>query len=212
VLKGFEIKILLFLVISILVMTSCSSENGNLEDIKINESVVDEYSEDIFYTFTDALDNFIVLHEKPDKVIALAGSYAEIWLLSGGKLIGVTDDVISERKINISANTKVIGTIKDPNLEEILYLEPDFVLLSPDMESHIQISETFKKVNITYAFFKVEQFEDYLQMLNICTDITMSKDNRYIVLPKDLFHYKPNARWGESYEYLAKIIYPEIFK
>jgi len=26
-----------------------------------------------------------------------------------------------------------------------------------------------------------------------------------------LFHYKPNVKWGESYKYLAEIIYPEIF-
>ena len=38
------------------------------------------------------------------------------------------------------------------------------------------------------------------------------KNDRYIVLPKDLFHYKPNARWAESYEYLAKIIYPQVFE
>ena len=29
-------------------------------------------------------------------------------------------------------------------------------------------------------------------------------------LPKELFHYKPNNRWGEAYEYLAGILYPEI--
>ena len=37
------------------------------------------------------------------------------------------------------------------------------------------------------------------------------KNNKFIVLPKDLFHYKPNARWAESYEYLARILYPEVF-
>ena len=31
---------------------------------------------------------------------------------------------------------------------------------------------------------------------------------QYHVLPKDLFHYKPNARWGEAYEMLADILYP----
>ena len=35
------------------------------------------------------------------------------------------------------------------------------------------------------------------------------KNGRYIILPGELFHYKPNRRWGESYEYLAKILYPE---
>ena len=33
--------------------------------------------------------------------------------------------------------------------------------------------------------------------------------DRYILLPRDLFHYKPNARWGESYAYLANILYPK---
>ena len=36
------------------------------------------------------------------------------------------------------------------------------------------------------------------------------QNGRYVVLPSDLFHYKPNARWGESYEYLAKILYPQV--
>nr|WP_319487731.1 ABC transporter substrate-binding protein [uncultured Caproiciproducens sp.] len=33
------------------------------------------------------------------------------------------------------------------------------------------------------------------------------KNNKYYVIPRDLFHYKPNARWGESYEYLSKLLY-----
>jgi iron complex transport system substrate-binding protein len=43
-------------------------------------------------------------------------------------------------------------------------------------------------------------------------DLSAVKNNRYIVLPKELFHYKPNARWGESYEYVAKILYPDKFE
>ena len=57
--------------------------------------------------------------------------------------------------------------------------------------------------------------EDYMR-LNMESDpawssLTAVKEGRYIFLPQDLFHYKPNERWDESYEYLAKIIYPEIF-
>ena len=32
---------------------------------------------------------------------------------------------------------------------------------------------------------------------------------RVHVLPKALFHYKPNARWGESYAYLANLLFGE---
>ena len=33
---------------------------------------------------------------------------------------------------------------------------------------------------------------------------------RVVFLPKDLFHFKPNARWAQAYEYLIKILYPEL--
>jgi iron complex transport system substrate-binding protein len=36
------------------------------------------------------------------------------------------------------------------------------------------------------------------------------KSGNFAILPKDLFHYKPNAKWGESYAYLAKLLYPEL--
>lgn len=36
------------------------------------------------------------------------------------------------------------------------------------------------------------------------------KNNAYTFLPKNLFHYKPNSRWDEAYEYLVNILYPEI--
>lgn len=38
--------------------------------------------------------------------------------------------------------------------------------------------------------------------------LTAVQNGRYHLLEKELFHYKPNARWGESYEKLADILYP----
>lgn len=281
-----------------------------------------------YYSFTDSMGNTVNLKEKPERVVSLVGSYAETWILAGGSLVGVTNDVITERKMDLSEETKIVGTIKDPNVEEIIVLSPDLVLLSTDIQSHMKISEILEKSKIPFAFFKVEHFEDYLAMLEICTDITGNKDlyeknglevkrqidavlakidekdnpsilfirafssgakaknddnmackilndlgtvniaskhkslledlsmeeiiqedpdyifvvtmgdsekalqalrdgieknpawsnltavknDRYIVLPKELFHYKPNAKWGDSYEYLAKILYPDRFE
>ena len=36
------------------------------------------------------------------------------------------------------------------------------------------------------------------------------REGRVSVLPKALFHYKPNANWGESYACLARILYPQM--
>lgn len=38
-------------------------------------------------------------------------------------------------------------------------------------------------------------------------DLSAVKNGRFIWLPKNLFHYKPNHRWGESYEILAHMLY-----
>jgi len=35
------------------------------------------------------------------------------------------------------------------------------------------------------------------------------KSGSYYFLPRELFHFKPNARWDEAYEYLISILYPE---
>ena len=40
------------------------------------------------------------------------------------------------------------------------------------------------------------------------TGLTAVREGRVTVLPKELFHYKPNANWGESYACLAQILYP----
>ncbi len=44
------------------------------------------------------------------------------------------------------------------------------------------------------------------------SSLTAVQNDRYIFLPKDLFTYKANHRYAEAYEYLAQIIYPELFE
>lgn len=159
-----NVKIMILMLLGLALISGCSVNPTANQDI--------EY----YYTFTDSLNNTVKLRDKPERVVSLVGSYAETWILAGGELAGVTNDVMTERKMKLSDNTRIVGTIKEPNMEQILDVSPDFVLLSPDIESHVSISGIFDKVGISYAFFKVEHFEDYLSMLDICTDITGNKD------------------------------------
>lgn len=43
-------------------------------------------------------------------------------------------------------------------------------------------------------------------------ELTAVKEGRYHHLPSELFLYKANVRYGEAYEYLAKILYPDAFE
>ena len=76
-----------------------------------------------YYSFTDSLSNTVNLKDKPKRVVSLVGSYAETWIFAGGDLVGVTNDVISERNMDLPQDTNIVGTIKEPNLEEIIGLD-----------------------------------------------------------------------------------------
>lgn len=276
-------------------------------------------------TFTDALDTQVSVSSCV-RVVSLYGSFAEAWMLAGGTLVGVTEDAIDERHLDFGdAEVSMIGSVKEPSLEEILAAAPDFIILSADIAPQVALDEALTRAEIPHAYFRVDAFDDYLSMLEIfcrCTgqpdryetygiavqaqidhvlqavdglpsptvlllraystgikakgtdnlagiilrdlgadnlvehgsileDIsleeilvndpdfifvtTMGKESaalaylnenfetnpawaslsavqngRVIVLSKELFHYKPNARWGESYETLAACLYPQL--
>ena len=279
-------------------------------------------------SITDSNGSQITLNTHSPRVVAAYGSFAEAWLLAGGELVGVTQDALEERALGLPEGIAVVGTVKEPNAEEILALEPDLVILASDIAGQADIQDVLENAGLTCAYFQVDTFEDYGFMMeqftavtgredlyeenvtqveqqiqdaraaaalsstrpsvllirafssgikaktddelagailkdlgahNIADDhpsmledlsleeviaadpeyifvttmgdeqkaldylnglieqnpawseLSAVKEGRYIVLPKDLFHYKPNNRWGESYQYLGEVLYPELF-
>ena len=275
--------------------------------------------------FTDALGRFVQV-ENPRRVAAVMGSFAQTWQLAGGQLIAATQDALEEESFALPDATANLGAMKSPDTEQLLALEVDFVILSANVAEHVKLRDFLEESGIPAAYFDVETFEDYLDMLKICTDITgradlyeqngtavqaridraiaksqgqdaptvlfiraystgakakgsdsmtgamlrdlgcvniadqngslleelsmeeiirqdpdfifvttmgassekamqalaegiesnpawagltAVKEGRYILLPKELFHNKPNHRWGESYEILADYLYAE---
>lgn len=133
-------------------------------------------NDDNAYTFTDALGQEITVNQ-PQRVVALMGSFAEIWLLAGGgdTLVGVTDDAFDGRDLDLADDIAVVGKFQTPNTEEILALDPDLVLLSAETtgtDSHVALKDALSSAGITAAYFSVTHFEDYLAMLKTCTEIT----------------------------------------
>ncbi len=279
-------------------------------------------------SITDSNGSQITLDTSAPRVVAAYGSFAEAWLLAGGELCGVTQDALEQRDLGLPEDIAVVGTVKEPNAEEIIALEPDLVLLASDITAQAEIRDVLENAGLACAFFQVDTFADYAFMMeqlcavtgredlyeenvtqvgqqieeaqakaalsstrpnvllirafstgikaktddelagailkdlgahNIADDhpsmledlsleeviaadpdyifvttmgdeqkaldylngliqqnpawseLSAVKEDRYIVLPKDLFHYKPNNRWGESYQYLGEILYPQLF-
>ena len=304
-----------------------SSQVGALEGVSESASQPESAGETAV-TITDSTGAQITLDTRAPRVVAAYSSFAESWLLAGGELCGVTQDALEERDLGLPEDTAVVGTVKEPNAEEIIALEPDLVILAQDIAAQADIRDVLENAGLACATFQVDTFEDYAFMMeqfcaitgrddlyeenitqvgeqieqarataaqgdsqpqvllirafssgikaktddelagailkdlgahNIADDhpsmledlsmeeviaadpdyifvttmgdeqkaldylngligenpawseLSAVKEDRYVVLPKDLFHYKPNNRWGESYQYLGEILYPELF-
>ena len=154
-----------------------ASNEANSESNNANNTNEDANNESLTaVTFTDALGREVTV-DQPKKVAALMGSFAEVWVLSGGELAGVTDDAASERNLTLSDDVALLGTMQAPNVEALIDADIDFVILSSNVAEHVKLKDTLELAGINCAFFNVESFEDYLSMLKICTDITGDKES-----------------------------------
>lgn len=319
--KKHTITVFLLTVMLLISMTGCGSHTSDQ-----TPTTVKQPKQSTAVVVTDSEGNTAKLTKK-SRVISAYASFADCWLLSGGTLVGVTQDAINEHHLPVG-DAAVIGTVKDVNLEKIAAQNPDYVILSEDLMAHKKIEASLKQMGIAYGYFTVDTFAEYQKMMkqfcavndredlyqknvsdvenriksirakipktekqpsvllmrafstgvkaktddnlagqilkefackNIAdqtpslledmsveqiikedpdyifvltmgdekkakeylknhlennpawAELSAVKHQRYIILPKDLFHYKPNDRWDESYEYLAKILYPEVF-
>lgn len=302
-------KLLLFIIASALALTACEKTQDS--------------GKEAAYVFTDSLGREVHVASY-EKTVVASGSLAEFWQLAGGELYGVTSDAFTGHDLGLSDEVKVYGDVKNPSAESMIADGVDLVIFSETISGQVQLEETLESAGITTAYFGVENFDEYLSMLKICTEITgrselyeqngeavrsevegaikkaegmeqpsilllrsystgikakgsdnmtgqiladlgcvniadsdsslleelslesivladpdfvfittmgedeeaaiaqyestlasnpawqeltAVKNGRVHILPKDLYHYKPNARWGEAYENLEEILY-----
>ena len=152
--------IICFSVLSSL-LTACSSEQNEYDQSAV--------------IFTDALGREVSVPKEPERVAALIGSFADVWMLAGGSVCATAEDAWDDFDLELPDAVN-IGGAHSPNLELIFSANPDFVIASASTSSNVEMLETLETAGITVAYFDVDNFEDYLAMLNICTDITGRKD------------------------------------
>lgn len=129
-------------------------------------------------TFTDDLGREVTV-ENPKRVVALTASFADIWHLAGGieSLIGTTNATWTYFDLPLREDIVNLGSSKELNQEQLLACEPDFVLASCGTDRNVELETFFEQTKITVAYFSVNNFEDYLRMLDICTQITGCTQN-----------------------------------
>lgn len=170
----------IFLLITLLfVMASC--EKSNIIEEKDEISVV------------DTLGNEVSVSLKPKSVVSLGSSITEIWLLADGELVGTTEDSFDRFDFE---NVSNVGTLKEPNLEEIMKINPDIVLMSSSISGQTELEPTLKNANIDVLYCDVNSFEDYLYVLDMFTKINET-ENLYetngISVSEEIENYKNKA-------------------
>ncbi len=159
-------------------LTSADSINTNADDAVNAESDTSGINVSFPYSFTDDTGEVVTLDAEPTKAAVLFSSYAEIWTDAGGS-VAVTVAETVERGF---ADDSV--TVIDPgsghstiDLEALISAEPDFVIGTTDYAGQVDAVNFCRDAGIPAALFRVECFDDYLDVLKICCDITGSPEN-----------------------------------
>lgn len=161
-------RIILSAAVAITILTGCSADTGN--------SAADSSETIDAVTFTDALDREVSVFKNPKRAAALLGSFADVWTLAGGELAAAPDDAWVDLNLQLSDNVKNLGKINELSMETLLSAEPDFIIASSQIRVDLEWLDTIESTDIPIAYFDVSDFEDYLAMLKICTDITGRAD------------------------------------
>lgn len=134
-------------------------------------------SEGELITFTDDLGRTVSLAQ-PQRVACLIGSFADLWCLAGGKdaLVAAADDTWTSFDLGLGEDVANLGAVKEPNVELLLQSKPDLVIASSNTDAQVALLDTLEGMGLTVAYFKVSSFQDYLNMLDICTQLTGRAD------------------------------------
>lgn len=187
-------------------------EQSNIEVIALDIDLLEDYykavriftaitgREDLYKDHIDTIQNGVekIIAEVPSdknyKVAILFATDKGITVRDSGTMVGeMLDDL---NTVNISDADYGTTDTKTFSIEKIIQEDPDFIFVQTMGSDTEKIEERLRSDALDNPAW---------------AGLTAVKENRYTVLPKDLYLYKPNQRYPEAYERLAKILYPEIF-
>lgn len=165
---------MVYMILLVLLLTGCGNKSTQYSVTTV-QTVKEESEENQEYTLIDALGREVTVNN-PQRAAALLGSFADIWYLAGGEVIASADDAWDDFNLPMPEEAVNLGMTKELSLEKLFEADPDFVLASSNTKGNVEWMEILENARIPVAYFEVNDFEDYLNVLKICTDITGRTD------------------------------------
>lgn len=329
--------IIFILILSLSILVACDNkEKANttvVENPVESNEVREEHGITIYedkVSFIDGRGEEVILDKNPERVVIIYNSLLDVWMQSGGNIIGRIEASAGQDPIPGIEDAEIVGKLGAISLEKIVALNPDLVISMANQPSQLEAASNLEANNIPVAAMEYDTKEDYFKLVRLFTALngredlyeknvleieeeiesiiekaprdkeykillmvasaksvtargstttvgemlhdlhtiniadysndalssknfsiekileedpdfifvqttgsdmekvmerikddvesnpawsTLSavKNDRYIILPKDLYWFKPNDRYAEAYEGLAQILYPEIF-
>ncbi|MBQ3490788.1 MAG: ABC transporter substrate-binding protein [Clostridia bacterium] len=123
------------------------------------------------YSFTDDLGRQVTVN-RFERVACLLGSYADLWMLAGGEVCASADDAFEDLCLPLPADAVNLGSTHNPNAEALLMAAPDLVFASSKLAKHLEMKDQLEAIGIHVVYFDVADFDSYLRVLKIMTEIT----------------------------------------
>ena len=128
---------------------------------------------------------------QPDILFVRAGSSAKVTKAKTAENHFVCGMLKDLGTFNIAEKAPIL--LDGLSTEEILISDPDFILFTTMGDE--AAGETYMESLISDPVWQT---------------LTAVKSGKVHQLPKELFQYKPNARWDEAYAYLIELLYGDI--
>ena len=162
-------KTVIGLLFMVWLLSGCSGyqDNTNAEENLIQGTEI---------SFTDDLGREVTVSGN-NRVAALMGSLADVWILSGGEIVAASKDTWSNFDLNLSDTVINTGSLLKPDLELLISSKPDLILASSNLEAHMELEDIFTQAGIQVAYLDINNFDDYLRVLKLFTLITGKEEN-----------------------------------
>lgn len=112
--------------------------------------------------------------DRPQTVVALSKSNAELWLLAGGSLAGTSEDAMELQ--GITPETVSLGDMDHVSLEAIAGLEPDLLILFSTDPAQKALGEAAEGIGLSVFYTNIDSFEDYGEVMLSFTQLTGRED------------------------------------